>query len=292
MKGRIFIALVLVIAAAFAGRQMSGRRAASGVAGREETRQTYALEAGAEVEVHGINGSVEINTAETTTAEVSIVRTAESEDDLEYSRIVVEHSPSRLVVRGERRHDGFWRWMQGGGNVRQQVVLTVPRRVEIETQGVNGPLKIGEVDGAVSISGINGRVELGQGAGRREVKGVNGTLKIAVARIGSEGMEVEGVNGKVEIELKESLNADINVRGLHGNFTLDVPNVTMQEREDRSNMRARLGSGGSAIEISGVNGNVRFGSSAPAASALPAAPVIVAPAAPLARTAPPAARQP
>ena len=48
---------------------------------------------------------------------------------------------------------------------------------------------------------------------------------------------------------------------------MNVPNVTMQERQNFSNLRARLGSGGSPIEIKGVNGNVRFESDAPAAAA-------------------------
>ena len=189
MKCRIFVAAVLIIAAALIGRQMSGRHDASGngAAGREETRRTYALDAGAAVEVYGINGSVEVKTAETDAAEVSIVRTAGSAEDLEHSRVVVEHSPSRLVVRGEGNgRGGFWRRLWGGGSVRHQIVLTVPRGVELETKGVNGPVKIGEVDGAVSVNGVNGRVEVAQAAGRSEVQGVNGAVTITVARSGSQ----------------------------------------------------------------------------------------------------------
>lgn len=275
MKCRIFIAVILIIAAAFVGRQMTGRDSVSGASGHEEFRQTYALDAGAAVEVRGINGSVEINTAETTSADVSIVRTAESADDLEGRRVQIEYSPSRLVIRGEDGRRNWWRRLWGGGgSVRQQVVLTVPRRIELETKGVNGPVKIGEVDGAVSVGGVNGRVEVAQAAGRSEVKGVNGSVKLAVTRLGADGMDVKGVNGNVEVRLKENLNADISVKGLNGNFTLDVPNVTMQERENRSNMRARLGTGGSTINVTGVNGNVRFESSAPATPAIaPVAPV-------------------
>lgn len=279
MKVRILIAVILVVAAAFIGRQMSGgRRHVTGhnnAAGREETHETYALDSRAQVEVRGINGSVEINTAETAHAGVFITRVAENEADLEQSRVIIEHEPSRLVIRGEKNGGGFWRWFRGGGNVKQQIVLTLPRHVELEMRGVNGPVRVGEVDGSVSVSGVNGRLEMAQSRGRSEVSGVNGAVNVAVSRLGSDGMEVSGVNGKVEIQLKENLNADIEVNGLNGGFALDAPNVTMQERENRSRMRARLGSGGSTININGVNGSVRFASSAPAAtSALP----VVAPA--------------
>lgn len=287
MKCRIFVAIILIAGAAVLGRQMSRRHHPSGgvpaVNTREETRQTYPLEPGAAVEVSGINGSVEVNTSETNTAQVSIVRTGGSDEDAAASRVVVEHEPSRLVVRGENNaSDGLWGKLagRGGNDVRYQVVLSLPRRVELETTGVNGPVKIGEVDGSVMVNGVNGRVEVAQSAGRSEVKGVNGAVKVAVARLGAGGMNVNGVNGRVEIELKERLDADIEVRGLNGGLTLDVPNVTMQEREDRSNMRARLGAGGAPVEIVGVNGSVRFSSNAAAASAAhpataPVAPVIV-----------------
>jgi hypothetical protein len=56
------------------------------------------------------------------------------------------------------------------------------------------------------------------------------------------------------------------VKGNNGGLTLNVPNVTMQEREGHSNMRARLGAGGSRIEIRGVNGQIRFEYDLPSSS--------------------------
>jgi hypothetical protein len=85
-------------------------------------------------------------------------------------------------------------------------------------------------------------------------------------------MDIKGVNGNVEIRFKEQVNADIDVKGQNGGLTLNVPNVTMQERQSFSNMRARLGAGGSPIEIKGVNGQVRFESDAPATTTTNAVP--------------------
>ena len=148
--------------------------------------------------------------------------------------------------------------------MRQEVTLSLPRRVELSTKGVNGPVRVGEVDGAVEVEGVNGRVEVAQSLGHSEIKGVNGGVKFGVAQLGAQGMEVKGVNGNVEIRLRENVNADIEVKGQNGSLALNVPNVTMQERQNGVNMRARLGSGGSPIEIKGVNGNIRFESDAPA----------------------------
>jgi hypothetical protein len=276
MKGRVFVVILLVAVAAFAGRWVS-RMKSPQVSRQEETRQTFRLEAGARVEVEGINGPVEINTAETDTAEVHILRTASNADALEYNKITVEATASELVVRGESNGGhNLWRWLWGGGgHVKQEVTLTLPRRVELSTKGVNGSVTVGEIEGSVEVEGVNGRVEVAQSFGHSEIKGINGNVKFGVAQLGAQGMEIKGVNGNVEIRLKENINADIEVKGQNGNFSLNVPNVTMQERKNFSNMRARLGSGGAPIDIKGCNGNLRFESDAPAGSATTNAAVTV-----------------
>lgn len=265
MKGRIFVVIILVAAAAFAGRWVTRTRN-SGMSNEEQTRHSFKLDAGARVEVRGINGSVEISTAETDTADIRIVRTASSADDLENGKVFVEQTSSGLVVRSESVGGrGFLRWLWGGsGHVRQQVVMTLPRRVELLTKGVNGPVEVGEVDGSVEVEGVNGRVTVAQSFGHSEIKGVNGNVKFGVSQLGAQGMDIKGVNGNIEIRLKQNIDADIEVKGNNGNFSLNVPNVTMQERENHSNMRARLGAGGAPIDIKGVNGNIRFESDATA----------------------------
>ncbi len=261
MKFRLFIVILLVAGAAFAGRQVNRMRNAGsgGGATRAETRQSFRLGAGARVEVRHINGSVEIKTAETDTAEVHIVRTAESAEDLEALRVVVEDSPESLVIRGEGVGGNWWRRLWGGGGqVRSEVKLVIPRRAEVAVRHVNGPVAVGETDGAIEVGHVNGRVEVAGSNGRSEVAHVNGGVRVGLARLDAQGLEVRGVNGNVEVNLKEKLDADINVHGHNGGFSLNVPNVTTQERESRSEFRARLGTGGPEINVSGVNGNVRF----------------------------------
>lgn len=276
MKRRIFVAVILIAAAFVVGRQMNRFKSAGGEAVGRETRESYRLDPGAGVEVRGINGSVEVKTAETDTAEVRVTYAGGSPGG---RRVVVEHNASELVVRGEGNEGGFWRWLWGRDEARVAVVLTVPRRSEVSLRGVNGPVEVGEVDGSVRVAGVNGRVEVAQSAGRTEVAGVNGNVTLGVARLGAEGLELRGVNGNVEVFLKTSVNADLEVRGHNGQMLLNVPNVTMQEREGHSRMRARFGAGGAPINVRGINGNVRFESGA-AVVGNPVPPPPPAPAAP------------
>lgn len=299
MKGRIFVVVILVAAAAFAGRWVNRSvGGGSGGAQREETRQSFRLDPGARVEVVRINGAVNVKTADTDAAEVYIVRTAGSAEDLEYGRINVEASPSSLEVRGEGQGGrGLWhRLWNGGGQVRQEVTLVLPRRVELSAGHVNGSVQIGEVEGPVEVSHVNGRVEVAQSAGRAQVSHVNGGVKLGVSQLGEEGMDVSHVNGNVEVRFSQLVNADVEAHQHNGALSLNVPNVTMQERTNRSYARARFGTGGAPVQINHVNGNVRFESDAGEAATTGVVPTVISagalppppPAAPMAPMAPPA----
>src|SRR5688500_16730506 len=189
---------------------------------------------------------------------------------MECNRVTVEASPSSLEVRGERgcSGGGFWSWLsRGGRGARQVVTLTLPRRVELAASHVNGALNVGEVEGPVEVSHVNGRVEVAQSVGRSEVSHVNGGVRFGVSRLGAEGMEVSHVNGRVEIRFRQAADADVEVERQNGGLSVNVPNVTMQERLSRSHSRLRFGAGGSPVQISHVNGSVRFESDAAGAAA-------------------------
>ncbi|HEX8720495.1 MAG TPA: hypothetical protein VF736_07695 [Pyrinomonadaceae bacterium] len=269
MKGRIFVAVILVAAAAAAGRRVNTRSGPRPVASeREETHQTFRLGPGARVEVGHINGTVEVRTADTDVAEVHVVRTGTSAEALEHHRVTVECSGSYLSVRGERGGaDGLLRWLMGdGGQVRQEVTLVLPRRVELSASHVNGAVRVGEVDGSVEVSHVNGRVEVAGAAGRAEVSHVNGGVGFGVARLGSDGLEISHVNGNIQVRFRQAVDADVAVEHQNGGLSVNVPNVTMQERLNRSNARLRFGAGGAPVRVGHVNGNVRFESDSGAAA--------------------------
>jgi DUF4097 and DUF4098 domain-containing protein YvlB len=223
---------------------------------RDEIRQTYELTSGARVEVSGINGSVEIETSNVRSAEVHIVRSANDRADLEFHKIIIEHTPDKLVVRGEK--DRERRSLGRGREVRQRVMMKIPRQVDLLTSGVNGKVNIGAIDGPVQVSGVNGRVDVAQARGYSHLSGINGRVSITITELGERGIHVSGVNGGVDLQFAEELNADLNVSAVNGSVSTEVPNVTVQGKLDRNNFRARIGNGGSPISVSGVNGRVRL----------------------------------
>ena len=223
---------------------------------KDEFRQTYQLSAGARVEVQGINGLAEIETWEGSAAEVTVVRSARSREDLEFHKVIVEQTASSLVVRGEKDRE---RSMLGRNrDVRQRVMLNVPRQIDLSVSGINGKVGVGEVDGPVRLSGINGKVDVAQARGYSDISGINGRVKVTITQLGERGIHVSGVNGSVELLFAEDLNADLDVTGINGSVNPAVGNVTILGKLDRQNFHAKIGVGGSPIKVSGINGPVKL----------------------------------
>jgi len=215
---------------------------------KDETNQSYNLSSGARVEVSGINGRVEISPG--SAAQVHIIRTAPTEEDLTHHRIIVQNSGNSLIVRGESENHSHAR-------VRQHVILTLPTGVQLRVSGVNGPVDVGDIDGPVDVQGINGRVNIGRAIEHSNIDGINGSITISLATLGEQGIHVSGVNGKINISLSEGVNADLEVIIINGVVSSDLP-MTVQGKWGPRDFRARLGSGGAPISISGVNGQVKI----------------------------------
>jgi hypothetical protein len=259
---------------------------------RDEIRQTFRLAPGARVEVSSIRGSVEIETANIEVAEIQIVRSAKSRDELEQYKIGIENTPQSLTIRGETRRrnsgDGF------GPDVRHQVTLRLPRRVNLFINSVSGGVRIGDikgqlivgsisgsvstgaVDGQVQVNSVSGEVTIGRASGQVEIKsvsgnvnigqvvgylnvsGVTGNLSAVIAGLGERGIEINSVSGQVELRFKGELNAQLNTTSISGKVFIEVPNVIIQSRPNASRIRALIGEGGSPISINSVTSDVRL----------------------------------
>lgn len=219
---------------------------------QESVDRSYQLAPGARVEVSMIYGPVDIETGDTDTAEVHIIRYARTREDLASRKIAVKHTSTSLVIRGEQDRS------EGPAKVRHRVLLKIPRRVELLVQKVNARVNVGEIDGTVRLSRINGAVKVARAEGYSEVSQVNGSLSMTLVRLVPRGVLVEHVNGAVDLRFAGELNADLTVTEFNGGVSTDVPNAAVLEKLDRTIFRARIGAGGIPISISDVNGGVRL----------------------------------
>ena len=255
---------------------------------REEINQTYELAPGARVEVSSIRGPVEIVNSDTPAAQVQIIRTARTRADLEHYKIEVQKTGDSLVVRGVQEHG------ERNIQVNHHVILKVPRSINLTVSSVSGSLKVGDVLGETrvssisgsanignvgeklqvsSISGslevgnvgsdarvnsISGNLGLGQVNGSLDVSSVSGGLNVTLVSLSAQGIHIKSVSGSIEIRFKSDVNADFSAEGVSGQVYLDVPNVVREGEERSSDVRARIGGGGTPITIKSVSGNIRL----------------------------------
>jgi hypothetical protein len=223
---------------------------------REEIRKTYELTAGARVEVSGINGWVKIETSDSKTADIYIERLGESQEVLNRRKITIENNAAGLTIRGEKGDSGLLSRVFGTKPT-EHVTLRLPRQVSLVTNGVNGSVTSGEIDGAVEVSGINGKVDVAQAIGSAQFSGINGNVSVGLKQIGKDGVDISGINGNIELRLGDAVNADLEAHGMNGNVTSDLPNVSV-DKKNYGNYTAQIGKGGNSISASGINGNIRL----------------------------------
>ena len=279
---RVLIVVILIVAAAVLGlwRSHGGVRAglskAVGMSSddsqaevREETRKSFELQPGARLDVQGFNGNVEIQTSDTRTAEVYVLRTANSRESLGRREVIIEQSPAGLLVRARQAgHPGIWEHLFGR-NPKEEVTIKAPRAIALALKGINGKVTTGDIDGPLEAKGINGRVRLGQASGSAELSGINGNITVGLRQLSDRGARLSGVNGNIELRLANDLNADLTARGMHGRLNSEIPTIAVDGDGYGSHYSAHIGNGGAPITISGISGNVLLtrGDNAAASSA-------------------------
>jgi len=295
MKSKSFIALIAVVCLTFilaVGGCRIGRRSASSEAAKsgevataqpsgtpvdlsisaagdedvdlavkEEIRQKYQLKPGSSVEIRGINGGVKIETsADTDTAEVLIVRSAKSAEDLrQYRQVRIEQEDDTLSVRIESDRKSLFSAIGSIPEGRQRVIMKLPRKVDLEIRGANGNVTVGEIQGRMEMSGVNGKIKAARVAGATQINGCNGGIDVAFAPLTGNGISINGINGNIDLSFEGEVNADLNAWGITGQIHPDLPGIeSRNDEESQSRLRARIGTGGTQIRIGGINGNVNL----------------------------------
>ena len=253
---RILLVIVLVLVAGVVGVMRHGAKFERNQESRNDIRQQYELSAGARVEVSGINGFVRIETSDQTTASVEISVIGHSPEDVN-DAATIEQTSEGLSVRGRRNGSSLFQRLWHGA-VRQEVLLKTPRDIALIVRGVNGSVTSGAVNGTAQVSGVSGAVELDGTRGYTEVAGINGGVSLSVDRLDDKGIRVSGVNGGVVLRLSPNTNADVNAHGIMGKVRSEGLNFDTDDDQPRSRFSGRIGTGGAPINISGVNGGVKF----------------------------------
>lgn len=218
------------------GRQEPQRRTQD-LPVREELNRKFQFTRFGQVEVSGVAGDVSIETQNGNAVEVQVVRSAETQAELDCYQTVIENTAHSLTIRHEQQERGRCSSIRA----RQRVLLRVPRAVDVKLKGIGGGVNVDRIDGVLHLQGIAGHATASQ-VREAEINGLAQGLTMSVAQPSGRGLRVSGVVGQVDLDLPNDLNADLRVSSL-----IDVddktPGVTITKVKGQEGYR-RFGAGG------------------------------------------------
>jgi hypothetical protein len=246
----MFAIIVFASLTAGTGRQ-EPQRPTQDLPVREELNRKFQFTRFGQVEVSGVAGDVSIETHEGNIVNVFVMRSAETQSELDCYQTVIENTPDRLTIRHQQMGQGKCTSIRA----RQRVRLRVPRGVDVSLETIAGAVDVGRIDGALRLQGIAGHATA-SGVREAEIDGLAQGLTMSIAQPTAEGIRVTGVSGQVDLNVSSDVNADLKVSGLI-NVDPKTTGVTMIIVHETNGTR-RFGTGGPPITISGIVGGVRI----------------------------------
>ena len=220
----------------------------------DEFHRTVPLTANGRVSLENINGNVTITGWDRNEVQIDAVKKANEQQKLAEARIEVDASSDsvRIKTKYPDHHTN-----NNPATVTYE--LHVPRAARLDNIDlVNGSLDISGVSGEIKTSLVNGNTKVHDLAGRAEFSSVNGKIDASYRSLQNVStIALKSVNGSVRLGLPPSPNADVSVSTVNGGITTDYP-LQVQGKFVGHHIDGKLGSGGTRIEISNVNGSVHI----------------------------------
>jgi hypothetical protein len=207
--------------------------------------------AGTHVFIKGVSGKVKVETGDTDAVEVLVVRSARARADLSRQKVEFGKGEDHLIrFRQDRSSDPM-------PEIRQRLILRMPRKTGLEIQDIEGDVSIGEVDGWLNVFQVEGGARISRAAGPVAVGNVNGNVEIAFAPARANSVWVGDVNGGVDLRFEGELNANLKASSINGVIKPDFPRIETRNAESEpGKYEGRIGAGGVDINVNNVNGNL------------------------------------
>jgi len=245
-----------LIGAAFLGALMAIAFAVTASAQvTEEFHRTVPLSSSGRVSLENINGNVTVTGWERNEVQIDAVKKARDQQRLDEARIEVDASSDsvRIKTKYPDHHTN-------NNPATVTYVLHVPHQARLDHMDlVNGSLTVSQVSGEINGELVNGKTDIRDLSGRANISAVNGTITANYKSLDNvKEIRLKSVNGSINLGLPASPNAEVSVSTVNGGITTDYP-LQVKGKFMGHHLDGTLGSGGTQIEISNVNGSVRIG---------------------------------
>ena len=240
----------------------------------EEIHRTFQMRPNSSVGVDFFNGPIDVQTTDSDTAEVHIIRTTQYESDLKdepIDRLEYEEykgnteemkGHSFLDIRGRRiwrfEPSKVWRLFKSKPEIRSQVTLKIPRKISfLVVSDINGDVNIGEVEGGVTVGDVNGKVAVARAERVLQLISINGKVDAAIAKVQNKEddfLNLLYINGNIDLKFLDGISATITGKKINGQIANSLPNVSVKN-DKNGNYNAVIGNGGVEIKFDKINGN-------------------------------------
>jgi hypothetical protein len=227
----------------------------------EEFHKTYPLSAQGRIELENINGPVHISSWDRDEVKVDAVKSAWTQERLNQARIEIQSEPNSLSIRTEypEHTRTFWNDNHHNHPASVEYILTVPRQARLDAiKLVNGRLDVQDVAGELRASCVNGRIQARNLQGPVELDTVNGELEASVSPLTSSRVKLTSVNGSLRVTLPSDVNAEIHASTVSGHISDDFGLPVRRHQYVGQSLHGELGSGGTEVKLSNVNGTIEI----------------------------------
>ena len=225
----------------------------------EEFHQTYDLTSDGRIELDNINGAVHISSWDRDEVKVDAVKSADSKERLDEAKIEIDSGKDSISIRTKYPdHNLNFTWGSHNNPASVEYTLTVPRSARLdEIKLINGSLDMIGLSGEVRASCINGRMEASNLSGRARLSTINGRLEANFSQLAGHTLELSSVNGSVELTIPSDSMAEIEASTVSGGIENDF-GLHVNHHFVGHDLRGELGTGGTRIHLSDVNGGIEI----------------------------------
>ncbi len=224
----------------------------------EKFHSSYSLNSDGEVRLDNVNGKVRISTWDRQEVQIDAVKRAKNEKNLAATKIEIDSKPNKITV-----HTEYPKGKNNNTSVDYEIKVPVGAHLA-KVENVNGSVEILGVRGPVEASTVNGSLNARGLMADAKLETVNGTVVAVFDRLeGVKSISMEAVNGRLEVTLPANANADVNAESVNGHIQADKLAVK-KNWPIGSELRGKLGQGGTRVKAGTVNGGIRVKLAGPA----------------------------
>lgn len=220
----------------------------------QEFHRTVSLPSNGRVSLDNINGGVEITGWDRNEVQIDAVKQARDQQRLDEASIEVETGSDYVKI-----HTQYPQNHTNNNPASVHYTLQVPQSARLdEISLVNGSLTVQKVTGDVTAKLVNGKASVRDLTGEAFISSVNGSIEAYFTSLNNvREIKFKSVNGSINVGLPASPNADVKASTVNGGIKSDFP-LTVQGSFSSHSLSGTLGSGGTHIDLSNVNGSIHL----------------------------------